>query len=263
MRVYSAADLTRLKLARRASERGHPIRKIAGLDNAALAALVAGDEPAPAAPALAWIADTLVTTSIAALLVDDTDKLRRTLYSAALLLEPRELVLDVYGPLLREVGRRWCDREIAVWQEHVVSEIIGSTMGILRRLGEPEPAQPAFVFATPPPEQHAFGIAFAAILAATGGHGTHNLGPCVPAAEVVDAATRLQAGCVVIGVTRLAVDAGEIAAYLTELAAALPIEIDLWLGGPASAEHTARAGLARVRALPTLEAFAAALDAAR
>ncbi len=258
-RSYTAADIARLRLARAATERGHAIRKVAALSDEALAALVDDARPADAVPATAAAA---LSAALDAVRAGDADRLQRTIFSSAFLVAPRELVLSVFVPLLREIGTLWEEGTVAIWQEHLLSEIVGVATAIMSRLGTPRRGRRSFLFATPPGEQHAFGIAFAAMLTAGAGFAAHNLGPNVPVSEVVAAATRLHVDCVVVAIT-----ASEIGThpgrYLQALGMALPGEIDLWAGGGAATPAAGPLAGARVRMFPTLDAFADALDELR
>lgn len=256
MRTYTSGEIARLRLARLATERGHPIRKVAALSDEAIAELL-DDAPAEAAAPPAT-AGAVVAAALAALRTDDPDRLRRTIFSAVLLIEPRDLVLRVFVPLLREIGTLWDEDALAIWQEHMLSEVVGAATGILTRLGPPRTVPRSFVFATPPGEAHAFGIAFAAMLTAASGFGAHNLGADVPVAELVDAAARLHVGCVVVGITAL--DDAAAADYVRTLDAELPRDVELWVGGAAGAGPAQAVDGPRIRSVGSLAAFGDALD---
>lgn len=256
VRTYSSGEIARLRLARLATERGHPIRKVAALSDEAIVGLL--DEVPVEAAAPPATAGAIVAAAIAAIRADDPDRLRRTIFSSVLLVEPRELVLRIFVPLLHEIGTLWHERAVAIWQEHLLSEVVGAATGILTRLGPPRIAPRSFLFATPPGEQHAFGIAFAAMLTAASGFGAHNLGPNVPIADLVDAAARLHVGCVVVGIT--AADDTASAEYLRTLDAVLPPDVELWVGGAAGTGPATAVDGPRIRVLGSLDAFADALD---
>jgi cobalamin-dependent methionine synthase I len=107
-----------------------------------------------------------------------------------------------------------------------------------------------FLFATPPGELHAFGIALAAILAATERFPVNNLGPNVPADEVIRAAGHLGVGCVVVGAPRSTPGARSARAFLAELEGKLPPSIALCVGGPAEYAACASTRAHHVSTLP-------------
>ena len=162
-------------------------------------------------------------------------------------------------PLLQEVGKRWHEGRLSIWQEHLLSEVVSSTTGIFTRIAETSSGNGGFLFATPPHEEHAFGIAFAAMLASAHGLRAHNLGASVPAPEVVAAAKGLNVGCVVVGITLVDGSLPELEAYLDELDRGLPAGVEIRVGGQGSIEVVRRVGRKRVRAIPTLEAFDAVI----
>ncbi len=220
LRLYSGAEIARLKLARQATELGHPIRKVAALSDDAIAALL---EPLPASSAGdLGMPGTVVTALLDALRANDPQRLKRTIVSAAMLVEPDDLILQILIPLLHEVGKLWYEGRVLIWQEHLLSELVGSTTGIFTRISETPSSNGGFLFATPPHERHAFGIAFAAMLASSRGVRAHNLGPSVPAEELVAAAKSLDARCVVIGITGAGDAALGLDGYFDELDRGLP-----------------------------------------
>ena len=251
IRRYADVDIARLQRARRATEAGHPIRIVAAMSDEQITTLLERD----AVPGVAQhdpITGSIVTAVLGAIREGDAPRARRTVRNASLLLEPRDVVLDVFVPLMEELGRLWEGGEIAVWQEHLLSDIVSSATGTIGRTTN-EPAERGFIFATPPGELHALGIAFAAMLAAGRGRSSNNLGPNVPASELVAAVRRLRAQCVVIGTARSATTAAAMAPFVEELERDLPSGVALWIGGPADA-HVATTS--RARCIPTLAEFA-------
>ncbi len=256
VRQYSVGDVERLTLARRAVERGHPIRRVAELADEDLRSLTADEEPAvqPGSPDEAG--PRLVAAVIDALRGGDAEGARRALTSAALLMPPAVLVTAVLVPLMNAVGELWHDGSLAIWEEHLLSEIVRSVAG--RLVSPAASAGGGVVLATPPGELHAFGIAFAEMLACARGVRTFNLGTGVPPDEIARAARRLGARCVVVAITR-SDHATSATDFLTALDQALPDGVALWAGGPAGAGLAAHIPSARVRGLRSLEEFNAAL----
>lgn len=255
VRRYRRSEILRLQWARQATENGHPIRIVATLSDEELAVLL-DRVPDPEKTPETQDGRSVVETVLSAIRECDAERARRTIRNASLLIEPRELILNVFVPLLDEVGRLWSVGEVTVWQEHLLSDVVASAIGTLGKTLDGD-RRDGFLFATPPGELHAFGITFAAMLAATHRFTVNNLGANIPASEVVGAAARLRTSCVVVGAPRSAQAAKASAAFLKELERDLPHTIELWIGGPAD---YAKAPTARTHHIPTLSDFARLLE---
>ncbi len=245
VRRYTDRDVARLALAREATRLGHPIRHVANLSDEQLEELI-GRNPSEAdanAAVVARLFDAIHT--------NDLTTAAHILRAAVLLTPTRELVLEILAPALREAGRQWANGELAIWQEHFLSnQVIGIGVPL-----QPATGKASIVLATPPFDRHGFGIGFAALLAAARGVSTCNLGVTVPAAQLIAAARRLNAAAVVVGMTQEGSPESEATEYARELHAQLPRGVDLLLGGIAGARVAASLPAARVRGVTTLEAF--------
>lgn len=246
VRLYSTQDVARLRLARAATRLGHPIRQVAKLSDAQLQALTERH------PTEAATGSAVVARLVDAVHADDIAGASELLRAAALLMPPRELVLGILAPALREVGQRWENGTLAIWQEHVLSHHV---LGVAGTLQHPSQRSARIVLATPPYERHGFGIAFAALLAAGRGVSACNLGVTVPAAELCSAARRLRASAVIVGMTQGALPETEALEYARDLDAALSPGVDIVLGGAGGTRVAAALSSPRIRAVATLEEF--------
>lgn len=246
VRMYSDEDVARLSLAREATKLGHPIRHVARLSDEQLEALV--DRTGGGSSARGEAVDRLLE----ALTSDDLAKAADLLRSAALLLPARQLVLEVLAPALRETGRLWERGTVAIWQEHFLSTQIANVAGTL---SFPADGRARMVLATPPFERHGFGVALAALLAASRGIAVCNLGVTVPAAELAAAARRTKAVAVVVGMTQNLTSEDEALAYARAVRSALPRGADLVLGGELGVRIATAMPAERVRGVATLEEF--------
>lgn len=245
-RVYGDDDVLRLNLARAATELGHPIRRVARMPNEELEALL--ETP----PAHSDGHGAAVDRVMGAVKAGDAELAQQILASAALLLSPPQLVLDVLAPVLREAGLQWEAGRVGVWQEHLLSTLVRNTAAAVPRSTLPGTA---LLFATPPFELHEFGITLASILAGAYGHKTHNLGPNVPVDELAAAARRLLPSVVVMGMTRASAPIDEAVAYVSKLDEKLPASVQIWIGGPPSTQVAAAVNSPRVLPVVTLEEF--------
>jgi DNA-binding transcriptional MerR regulator/methylmalonyl-CoA mutase cobalamin-binding subunit len=250
-RLYSEADVQRLRLLRRAVDGGHAIGRVASLSTAELDALLARPAAATAAVDLSVLQDAVNRLDAAAF--------RRELSRIAAILPLRALCRDVALPFLHLVGEAWHEGKLGVGQEHMVSAEIRSLLGALARLREVREGAPALVFATPAGELHEIGTLAAAVVASDAGFGALYLGPDVPAAEIVSAATRLRASAVVLGWVGGRGDHGKPRATIAEVARDLPRAIELWVGGEGASE-AARATAGRAVGLGSFGAYEQALS---
>lgn len=257
-RLYSEADVERLRLLRRAVEAGHAIGQVASLAIEELQALVS--EPAAAPVASLGVDLTGLQDALDRL---DGAAFRRELSRLAAALPVRALCRDVALPFLHLVGEAWHEGKLDVAREHLASAEIRSLLGALARLHAIPRGAPALVFATPAGEQHEIGTLAAAIVAADSGLGAIYLGPNLPPADVVSAAERSGAAAVVLGWTGARGDgADEAAEAIVEIARALPRHVELWVGGDGAAE-AARASGRRAIPLESFDAYERALRRVR
>ena len=131
-----------------------------------------------------------------------------------------ELVLDYNGTL-------------AIAQEHLVSEMLRTLLGSMLRLFRPPNPAVTMVLSTPAGESHEFGILAAAMLASLAGVDPVFLGPNLPAREIADAARRTSAKVIAMSITFPSETTQE---ELNALAAAMPEDAELWVGGASSAD---------------------------
>ncbi|BDG04106.1 MerR family transcriptional regulator [Anaeromyxobacter oryzae] len=255
-RLYSEADVARLKLLREAVERGHAIGRVAGLSSDDLEALLV--RAGTAADAGLFTAAPVDLSRLQDA-VDrfDATALRRELSRLAAILPARALAREVALPFLHLVGEAWHDGKLSVAQEHLVSAELRSLIGALARLHAIPESAPRLVLATPSGEQHELGTLAAALVASGAGVGVLYLGPSLPSAEIVAAARRLQPRAVVLGYTGSGSAPGG-AAAIAEIAGDLPQGVELWVGG-AGADEARAASAGRVTALEDFDAFEKAL----
>ncbi|MDQ6930900.1 MAG: cobalamin B12-binding domain-containing protein [Candidatus Eremiobacteraeota bacterium] len=179
-----------------------------------------------------------------------------SLIAAALVLPNDEFVLNVLAPLLRKVGEAWSSGDFGVSQEHLLSQLVRNLTGSLAlQQSYTENVAEPIVFATPPGEQHEFGIALSALLAARSGFTIANLGPSLPAEDIARAARMLHAQTIVLGSMAPALDRA-VPAFLRSLIEAVPVRIEVWLGGPNAAALCKKSAKTRLRAFSTFEEFA-------
>jgi methanogenic corrinoid protein MtbC1 len=230
-RQYGPEQIDRLLLLNQLVQKGHAIGGIASRSDEELRGLLTGEPgqpvsvPAPPPDILAPIMEA----------IENFDSLRASdeLGRLAAVLRPRELVHQVAVPLMREVGIRWHNGTLAIAQEHLVSQMLRTLLGSMMRLFRPPNPGVTMVFSTPAGESHEFGILAAAMLASLAGVEPVYLGPDLPAREIADAARRTCAKVVALSVT---FPSEKTQGELNALAAAMPEDAELWVGGAGSVQ---------------------------
>ncbi len=236
-RLYSDAQVARLRWLRDAVNAGHSISQIAALSDAQVRRLLARSRelgnPRPKLKASEDLHDGTLTRVIDAIERYDTVQAEAELSRLAVLLAPRHFVLDVLVPLLRRVGTEWHRGRLHIAHEHMVSAILRSMLGALTRLYPVHSPAKRILMTTPSGEMHEFGILTAALLAVGQGIGVVYLGPDLPAKEILLAAKKTDVDVVLLGITRTR---GNRAAVREagRVAARLPAAKTLWIGGRGS-----------------------------
>lgn len=230
-RQYGPEQIERLVLLNRLVHKGHAIGGIASLTDLELRKLLEGQRfqgVHDAEPAARLIGPVLSA-------IESFDGLRAAdeLNRLAAALSPRDFIYDVVLPLMREVGNRWHNGAFAIAQEHLISEVLRNLLGSMIRLFRPSNPVMKLVLATPAGEPHEFGILASTMLAAVAGIETVYLGPDLPAREIASAAAHVGAQAILLGIT---VITETTAREVTTVAAAMPEDAELWVGGASSAQ---------------------------
>jgi DNA-binding transcriptional MerR regulator/methylmalonyl-CoA mutase cobalamin-binding subunit len=251
-RMYTDADVTRLRQLGALVDRGHAIGTIARLDDGQLTRLVESSETL--APGRAPVASAARIDDITTALDNyDLAAIEQALNRYAAVLAPRDLIFAVILPLLNEVGHRWQDGTLRPAQEHLVSAIVRSVLGGLLRVLTRTEAQPRVVFAAPSGERHELGLLCAAVLAAAEGFGVVYLGPDLPATDIWHAASRAGARIVIVSLTT----PGAVSRAELRGLGQRPDGVALWVGGPAAPEALPLLGDAprHIQSLPDVMAL--------
>ena len=241
-RMYTEADVARLRLLRAALEHGHSIGRLAGLSDEDLRNIVAA-----AAPIAVPTGDPMRRTSFdagelnAALRTFDAVGIDREIARLATVLGPLDLVRTVLMPMLAQVGDDWHNGRASVAHEHLMSSTIRNILGSFLRLHARLDTPARLLFATPSGDRHEIGTLGAAMIAASSGLGVAYLGPDLPARDIVDSVKAAAAQVLVLGLTTaLAAKAKE--TEIQAIVRGLPKDVELWIGGPAATRYAAVIG---------------------
>ena len=236
-RMYTDADIARLRLLRDAVEHGHSIGRLAGLTDAELRTLSAtAGANAMAAVASPRRAPIDTAPLAAALQKYDSTAIDQEISRLASVLPPLELLQGVLMPVLAQVGEDWHRGTARIAHEHLMSSAMRNILGSFLRLYARPEASPRLVFATLAGERHEIGTLGAAMLAASSGLGVAYLGPDLPAREIVESVRPAGARVLVLGLTATtAAKARE--RELRTIVNDLPKPVELWAGGRGAARH--------------------------
>jgi MerR family transcriptional regulator, light-induced transcriptional regulator len=239
-RLYSNADIFRLRLLRRLTEGGRSIGRIGGLDTAELLALVREEGEAPAAqeprrPPVEW--ERFVRAALEALEGMDGVRLYSTLMRALVALPLREFVEGVTIPLLHQVGELWAEGRICPAHEHVLSSQLVRVLGWLSDAAPVPAGAPNAVAGTPSGQRHEFGALLASVVAAETGWRVTYLGPDLPASDIATAVQVRSAEVVLLSVVMEEEDSDAVLGEVRELRAAIGGRPRILLGGRGAAER--------------------------
>jgi len=230
-RMYTDADVARLRLLRQAVEQGHSIGRLAGLTDTDLhrVAVPAGTIAAPVThpvPPASLDSGALST----ALQTYDTAALDQEIARLAAVLRPLDLLRDVLMPALVQVGDDWHRGRAGIAQEHLMSSTVRHILGSFLRLYAQPDARVRLLFATPSGDRHEIGTLGAAMLAASSGLGVAYLGPDLPAREIVESVQLAGAQVLVLGLTTASAGKAR-ERELRAIVRDLPRDVELWAGG--------------------------------
>jgi DNA-binding transcriptional MerR regulator len=231
-RMYTDADVARLRLLSAALERGHRIGRLADLSNDELRDLSGATAGTVAAPAA--LAERRMPLDTAALITAlreyDAVGLDLELSRLAAILRPLDLLQDVLMPVLVRVGDDGHGRRTRIAHVHLMSSTMRNLLGAFLRLYARRETAVRLLFATPAGERHEIATLGAAMLAASAGLGVSYLGADLPAREIVDSVEPAGARVLVLGLTTDAADKKR-ERDLKTIVRDLPDGVELWAGG--------------------------------
>jgi methanogenic corrinoid protein MtbC1 len=242
-RLYSDADIERLRLLHRGVTAGRRIGDLVGYNTEALRALVAEDleqaEPGTTLPKRRTsdpAADQCVARCLDAVTATDAARFEAEVQRAAVRFGVVELAEDVLSRVMHEVGRKWHMGELTPAQEHMATAVLHAARGHPAFPTLPLSGAPSMVVATPAGQRHEIGAALAAMVAGGYGWSVTYLGADLPA-EALAAAVR-QVGASVLALSIVyPVNDPDLPGELEHLRRRLPADILLILGGAGASAY--------------------------
>ncbi len=243
-RVYPAEQVERLRQIKRLIDQGHRPGKLVTAPPEQLAALAVPPESGreaerTTAPFSAFLDELRSHDALAF-----QQRLQHALARQGL----AAFVRDTVAPLVANVGQAWESGRIAVFEEHLFTEL---TKRVLRQAvggiaaGN---APPRVLLTTVPGEPHELGLLMVEALFTLEGAQCIPLGVQMPLTEIASAATAHRAEIVALSYSS-AFPARRIPAQLVQLRAMLPEPTALWVGGSGVANIDGPAGVTLLRSL--------------
>lgn len=225
-RFYSQQDLEKLTLLVNLTRKGHPIGKLAALDNEQLKDFqtqVAQPTKEPS-PLLTQIIDSLKQYRI--------ERCEQLLKKALIAAEPLDYARDILLPALQAVGELWHDGQLNIAQEHMFSGCIKRIiLSMVNNLHHHSKNNPGMLFATPSGDPHEFGILVGCLIAANQGYNCYYLGADLPAKDIIEACQHLKPDVIVMGLVKTPPEQVTIDELHLILKAANASATKVWLGG--------------------------------
>ncbi|MDO8887790.1 MerR family transcriptional regulator [Hydrogenophaga sp.] len=238
-RQYDNEQLIRLRHIRRLIDAGHRPGGVVALP---LEELVALDTHRPGKRIQARAPDTSddVCPTMAQLLPmlrrQDAHALRQAMAQALMERGLARLITDCVAPMNVQVGQAWLDGQLAVYEEHLYTEIVQSVLrqalGQLTQARAPTP--PRILLTTLPGEVHSLGLLMAECFMVMESCHTIPLGVQTPLPDIVAATATSGADIVALGITA-AQNPRDVRAALEQLRERLPPRVEIWTGGQSPA----------------------------
>lgn len=240
-RLYSDADVERLRLLHRASEAGRRIGRVAELSTDDLRTMVREDERQEARargsqPAPKGSPDQHLAAAWQAVAEFDPKGLESALMRATLALSAPVLIDDVAAPLLQRIGESWAHGELRPGNEHLASSVMRQVLSSLVASCSPDMDAPRVVVSTPSGQIHEFGALFAAAVAASEGWRVIYLGTDLPGEDIAQVADETGADAIALSLVYPPGSPGT-AAAIRELGAALVEPVAVTAGGASASSY--------------------------
>lgn len=189
-RLYTDADIDKLRLLKRAVATGRRISDVAALSLEELKALTQEDrvETVPLAPArIDTSPDGHLQAALNALEHLDRGRVEQVLTEAAVTLSGPQLRNGVIVPLMHLIGERWREGSLRIVHEHFATSIVRSFLAGMSAGAEKAATAPTVLVTTPSGQHHELGALLAAGAADDFGWNAVYLGPNLPAEEIAAA----------------------------------------------------------------------------
>ena len=222
-RLYPAEQVEHLRLIKRLMDQGQRPGALLRQPMAALTErLAASPEKVGADDTADWIVPKLKARDIDSLRAELAQRLARDGLD--------RFVIETVPALNRRIGDGWMSGEIAIFEEHLYTELVQNLLRSATHGLGGRGTRPQVLLTTVKDEEHLLGLLMVEALLAANGAFAVSLGAQTPIADIAGAARGTHADIVALSFSgaypwRKARDA------LIELRAALPAATELWAGG--------------------------------
>jgi methanogenic corrinoid protein MtbC1 len=255
-RLFTMADLQRLRAIKRLLDRGRRPSEIVALSTAGLASvekeLALEPDDSPEDAFVGGVVSELASNAPISLRA----RMQRILAEQGL----RTFAISTLHTLNHAIGDAWEKGTISIHEEHVYSEVARSLMGEAITHLSCDLRMPRVVLTTPPGELHGLGLLGVHALFALAGSECVSLGTQTPASDVAAAARHYKADIIAISFSAF-FPARRISPYLENLKAHLAGSASIWAGGSGIDKRNRQDP--GVSVFASLEAAVAALAALR
>lgn len=222
-RVYTAGQVEKLHLIKRLMERGHRPGKIIGQSIDHLRALGSDSSKGSSTSEDLDVFLKLIRSH-------QLQELRSHFSQNIARRGLQNFVLETVAPLNVAVGNAWMGGRLAVFEEHVYSEMIQNVLRNAIASIQPQGGTPRVLLTSLPQEQHGIGLLMAEAMLVVEGASCIPLGTQTPLADIVTAARMHHADIVALSFSSSYPEI-KAAEGLKQLRAALPATTGLWAGG--------------------------------
>ena len=207
-RRFSADDVRRLQLLRRATGNGHSICAIANLGEKELESLPIIDAAVGKLESQEKSSSLATDTSFEQIRVNYLEAIRKfdiaksydVLSRAAAVLKPIDFIMQIVIPVLQQIGQEWVSGDLQIAHEHLASSQIKSIMCALVKSSVAQPGSTRIVVATPSGHWHEFGAMIAAFMAISRGFQVLYLGANLRETDLLFACEKFQANILMLSV---------------------------------------------------------------
>jgi len=259
-RIYPMVQVEKLRVIKRLMDQGHRPGRIVAQSMEALQHLSRGEalrQPAHAAVAKHVREDLMAY--IGMLQTQDHEGIRRELLKTLSQDGLQRFVTEVVAPLTGMVGDAWARGDLAVHEEHLYTECVGSLLrqAIVALPPAAQGREPVVLLTTFPQEAHGLGLLMVECLLTLQGCRCVSLGTQTPVRDIAQAAIAHGADVVALSFS-LNMSTNPVVDGLMALTLLLPASVEVWAGGAAPALR--RRQIERVLVMHDLNAISEAVN---
>jgi DNA-binding transcriptional MerR regulator/methylmalonyl-CoA mutase cobalamin-binding subunit len=252
-RLYSAADIEKLRLLQQLTRCGRRIGELVGSTVQELRDLLEEERSLGARPPAEGTGQRWIEPCLVAIRNLDGGRLRSLLERALVSLDGPAFTDELLGPLFHRLGEEWEHGRLEPRFEHLASStaraILGQVMGSSSGEGAPR-----MLVATPRGQRHEIGALMVGFSAGLLGFRVVYFGTDLPAADIVSAVHKVGAVAVALSIV-YPPDDPDLAQELLALATDMPGDVLVILGGRSAPSYEPRLRGTNVRIVAGLSEF--------